>query len=85
MPANDVIRVPAWTPDGKSLVIDKATGAGTNLFYQPLDGSNATQITHFNTEPLLIPAFAFSPDGKQIAITRANAHDSDLVMFKNFR
>lgn len=85
LPGNDLIRVPEWTPDGKALVIDKATGAGTNLFYQPLDGSTETQITHFNTEPLLIPAFAFSPDGKQIAITRANAHDSDLVMFKNFR
>ena len=85
LPATDVVRAPAWTPDGRALVLDKTTGAGSNLFYQPLDGSKPTQMTHFNTEPLFVPSFAFSPDGKQIAITRANAHDADLVMFQNFR
>ena len=83
--AMGVIRAPVWTPDGKALILDKSTGAGSNLFYQPLDGSKATQLTHFTSEPLFIPGFAFSPDGKQIAITRAKIFDSDMVMFKNFR
>jgi Tol biopolymer transport system component len=83
--AMGVVRGPAWTPDGKALILDRSTGAGSSLFYQPLDGSAATQITHFNSEPLFIPAVAFSPDGKQIAITRAKVFDSDVVMFKNFR
>ena len=65
--------------------MDKLTGQGTNLFYQPLDGSPATQITHFTSEPLFIEAFAFSPDGKQLAVTRARDNNSDVVMFKNFR
>lgn len=83
--AMGVIRAPVWIPDGKALVLDKSTGAGSNLFYQPLDGTAATQLTHFTSEPLFVPGYAFSPDGKQIAVTRAKIFDSDMVMFKNFR
>jgi len=85
LPGSAVVRRAEWALDGRALVLDKATGAATNLFYQPLDGKAPTQITHFNSEPLVIPAFAFSPDGKQIAITRARANNSDVVMFRNFR
>jgi eukaryotic-like serine/threonine-protein kinase len=74
-----------WSPDSRALVVSKSTGAGTNLFYQPLDGSKPTQLTHFDTEPLWTSTFSFSPDGKQIAIGRARVNDSDLVMFSNFR
>jgi Tol biopolymer transport system component len=74
-----------WAPDSRALVVSKSTGAGSNLFYQPIDGSRATQITHFETEPLRASAFSFSPDGKQIAIGRARVNDSDLVMFSNLR
>ncbi|MBV9340039.1 MAG: PD40 domain-containing protein, partial [Acidobacteria bacterium] len=74
-----------WSPDSHALVVTKSTGAGSNLFYQPLDGSSATQITRFETEPLRTSAFSFSPDGKQIVIGRARVNDSDLVMFMNFR
>ncbi|HEX6897993.1 MAG TPA: hypothetical protein VF146_22095, partial [Bryobacteraceae bacterium] len=84
-PAMGVVRAPLWTPDGRGLILDKATGAGSNLFYQPLDGSASTQITHFNTEPLFIPAYDISPDGKQIAITRAKVNDADVVIFQKFR
>jgi serine/threonine protein kinase len=80
-----VVNRPDWAPDGKALVVAKRTGSGANLFYQPLDGSAPTQLTHFDTEPLWVNAYAFSPDGKQIAVTRAKVNDSDLVMFKNFR
>jgi Tol biopolymer transport system component len=85
LPSSGVVNRPDWASDGKALVVNKHTGAGTNLFYQPLDGSAPTQITHFDTEPLWIAAYSFSPDGKQIAITRARVNDSDLVMFSNFR
>jgi len=74
-----------WAPDSRALVLDKATGAGSNLFYQPLDGSKPTQITHFDSEPLRVSSYSFSPDGKQIAIGRSRVNDSDLVMFSNFR
>ena len=76
---------PRWAPDGRALILAKATGAGSNLFYQPLDRSAPTQITHLDSEPLAVSEYYFSPDGKQIAITRARVNDSDLVMFSNFR
>ena len=83
--AEGVVRRPWWAPDGRALIEAKRTGAGTNLFYQPLDGSKPAQLTHFNTEPLWVRTFAVSPDAKQVAITRARLNDSDLVMFSNFR
>ena len=83
--SSGVVNRPQWTPDGSALILDKATGAGTNLFYQPLDGSKPTQITHFDSEPLQISGYSLSPDGKQIAITRAKVNDSDLILFTNFR
>jgi len=85
LPSMGVVRTPVWAPDGRGLILDKATGAGSNLFYQPLDGSASTQITHFNSEPRFIPAYDVSPDGKQIAITRARVNDADLVIFQKFR
>ncbi len=85
LPSTQVLHFPEWTPDGHALLLIKATGAGSNLFYQPLDGSAPTQITHFDTEPLRIADFALSPDGKQIAITRYKVNDSDVVLFNNFR
>ena len=85
LPSTGVVNRPGWAPDGKALVVAKRTGSGANLFYQPLDGSPPTQLTHFDTEPLWVAAYGFSPDGKQIAVTRARVNDADLVMFKNFR
>lgn len=84
MPTKDVTNAPVWAPDGRALILSKATGLGSNLFYQPLDGGKATQLTHFDAEPLGIDAYALSPDGKQIAVTRGRVNDSDLVMFSNF-
>jgi len=85
LPATELVSRPDWSPDGRALILVKRTGPSSNLFYQPLDGSSPTQITHFDTEPLGVATYSFSPDGKQIAITRARTNDSDLVMFSNFR
>ena len=85
IPNDGFVRRPIWSPNGRALIVDKATGLGTNLFYLPLSGGSPTQITHLDSEPLQIAAYAFSPDGKDIAITRARVNDSDLVMFTNFR
>jgi Tol biopolymer transport system component len=84
LPATEVERV-EWAPDSRALVLSKSTGAGSNLFYQPLDGSKPTQLTHFDNEPLGVSSYSFSPDGKRIAIGRSRVNDSDLVMFSNFR
>ena len=80
-----VVMRPQWAPDGKALIIDRSTTGGSNLFYQPLDGSQATQITHVDSEPHFVSAYSFSPDGKQVAIGRSRVNNSDLVIFTNFR
>jgi serine/threonine protein kinase/dipeptidyl aminopeptidase/acylaminoacyl peptidase len=85
LPSTGVVHRPDWAPDGRALVLAKITGAGSNLFYQLLDGSAPTQITHLDGEPAAITEYSFSPDGKQIAITRGRVNDSDLVTFSNFR
>jgi TolB protein len=78
---NDVV----WSPDGRGLVFIGASGVGANLFFQPLTGGAPLQLTNFDTEPMNILAVAFSPDGKKVAVTRARANNSDVVMFSNFR
>jgi Tol biopolymer transport system component len=78
---NDVV----WSADGQGLVFIGASGAGANLFFQPLTGATPLQLTHFDTEPMNVAAVAFSQDGKKVALTRARANNSDVVMFSNFR
>jgi len=76
---------PQWAPDSKGIVYtQEAEPDGHALFYLRLDGGAPTQLTHFDSEPLAIASFAFSPDGKKIAVTRARDNDSDLIMFSNF-
>ena len=56
-----------------------------NIYMQPLAGGAAVQLTHFNSEPAGVLAYAWSRDGKKFAITRARYNDSDVVMFSGFR
>jgi hypothetical protein len=52
---------------------------------QPLAGGAAVQLTHFNSEPGVVLAYAWSRDGKKFAISRARYNDTDVVMFSGFR
>jgi Tol biopolymer transport system component len=75
-----------WTPDGHALTyVHNTTGNTQNVYMQPLAGGAAVQLTHFNSEPALVPAYAWSRDGKKFAVTRARYNDSDVVMFSGFR
>ena len=75
-----------WTPDGRALsYVHDTTGNITNLYMQPLSGGPPMQLTHFDTEPSSIVAYAWSRDGKKLAITRARYNDTDVVMFSGFR
>jgi Tol biopolymer transport system component len=85
LPASASVNDVVWSPDGQGLVFIGASGAGANLFFQPLIGGAPVQLTHFDTEPADILAVAFSPGGKKVAVTRARANNSDVVMFSNFR
>ena len=67
-----------WTPDGSAIAfIDVRTGV-PNLWTEPAATRPTQQLTHFNSG--MIWYFAWSQDGKQIAIARGTSQ-SDAVMF----
>jgi Tol biopolymer transport system component len=74
-----------WTPDGKGLAYLEHRGGKLELCLQPIIGGSPVTLLHFDSEPMSIVAFAWSHDGKKIAITRAVQHNTDVVMFSNFR
>jgi TolB protein len=75
-----------WAPDSTALTFLHNTSASIqNLYMLPLAGGAPVQLTHFDTEPAMVVAYAWSRDGKKLAITRARYNDTDAVMFSGFR
>jgi eukaryotic-like serine/threonine-protein kinase len=74
-----------WSPDGQALMVVQDTGLARNLFRLPLAGGDPVQLTHFDSEPLLVDEVAWSRDGKKLAITRRRRNTTDAVMFTNLR
>ncbi len=76
-----------WTPDSRavSYLLYDPGGNGRHLYIQPLSGGPPIQLTHFDSEPSNILAYAWSKDGRRIAVTRARFADTDVVMFSGFR
>jgi len=69
---------PMFSPDGKSIVYVVREKGVDNLWEQSLDGKSRKQLTTFPND--LIFRYAFSKDGKQIAIERGNI-ESDAFLF----
>ena len=53
-----------------------------NLWTRPLENGAATQITSFDSERIF--GYAWSPDGKQFAVTRGT-RTADIILMKDFR
>jgi Tol biopolymer transport system component len=70
-----------WTPDGRGLAY--VDSSASNVWVQPLDGGAPHQVTHLTDGPRIVE-FAWSPDGKQLALTRA-IETTDIVMLKGIR
>ena len=51
----------------------------------PRKGGKEVQFTHFDSAPGSFAAYAWSQDGKNIALPRAGDNDSDVVIFGGFR
>jgi eukaryotic-like serine/threonine-protein kinase len=71
-----------FTPDGKALCFILTRDRAGNLWEQPLTGGNPIQLTHFTSGEMF--AFAWSPDGRQLALSRGS-RKTDVVMMSNFR
>jgi len=65
-----VATVIQWTPDGKSILYSVNSNNVSNIWSQPLDGGAPKQVTDF--KDLLITAFSWSRDGKQLVCTRGS-------------
>jgi Tol biopolymer transport system component len=71
-----------WSPDGRALVYINTLGGVSNLWSQPLDGGAPKQITDFKSD--LILNFAYSRDGRQLALARGN-QSRDVVMISEVK
>ena len=69
-----------WMPDGRAINYIALNNGVSNIWRQPLDGSPPFQITKFDTGRIF--NFAYSPDGKQLALSRGSLN-SDVVLIKN--
>ncbi len=68
-----------WSKDGDALILVETREGVSNFWSYPLNGQTPTQLTNFADESLpIINNFAVSPDGSQIALTRARKI-SDIV------
>jgi Tol biopolymer transport system component len=68
-----------WTPDGRGMTaLDDRSGT-PNLWSLPFDGNPARQLTHLAKSE--IRGFAWSPDGKRIALSRGPI-EQNVVLIK---
>jgi serine/threonine protein kinase/Tol biopolymer transport system component len=68
-----------FTPDGQAVayaIDDKGAG---NIWVEPLDGGKGHQITNFASEK--IGQFAWSPDGKRLAVIRSQS-SADVILLR---
>jgi serine/threonine protein kinase len=65
---------------GRALMYINTAGGVSNLWRQPLDGRAPKQITDFKSD--LIYNFAYSHDGKQLALSRGNTN-REVVRISN--
>jgi len=78
-PRADHIRM-LFTPDSKGLAYSILDGGVANLWVQPLSGGPLKQLTFFKS--MRIGDFAFSHDGKSIALLRGGV-TSDVVLIRD--
>ncbi|HUE83321.1 MAG TPA: protein kinase [Pyrinomonadaceae bacterium] len=71
-----------WSHDGRALVYINTLSGVSNLWRQPLDGGNAVQLTNFTADRIL--SFAYSRDGRQLALSRGNPR-SDAVLISDVK
>ena len=69
-----------WTQDGHDLTYVLDNQGVSNIWIQPLDGGRPKQLTDFTVGQIF--NFAWSQDGRQIALARGSQTD-DVVLIRN--
>jgi serine/threonine protein kinase len=70
----------SWMPDGKAVAYIDTRNLVSNIWVLPLETMKAYQLTRFESE--LISDFAWSKDGKTLAVVRGEL-SSDVVLLTN--
>jgi Tol biopolymer transport system component len=71
-----------WTPDGRALTYIDTINGVSNIWKLPVDGGAPKQLTDFKTDQIFW--FDFSPDGKQLALSRGT-QTSDVILIRDFK
>ena len=71
-----------WTADGRDLTYVDTKGGVSNIWIQSLDGGAPKQLTDFKDQRIF--GFAWSRDGKQLALSRGVVN-SDVVLIRDFK
>jgi serine/threonine protein kinase/Tol biopolymer transport system component len=72
-----------WSPDGQALDFIAERDGSTNIWRLPLAAGKEQKLTDWQVSSPLWH-FAWSNDGRQLAITR-DTHSKELVLIQNFR
>jgi eukaryotic-like serine/threonine-protein kinase len=75
----DAMGLVGWTADARGMAALDDRGGVPNLWTLPFDGSPAKQLTHLHKSE--IHNFAWSPDGKRIALSRGS-FEQNVVLIK---
>ena len=67
-----------WSPDGQNIVYINTVNNVSNLWSQAIDNGTARQITDFKSERIL--TFAFSPDGRHVAVARTRSANNAVLL-----
>ena len=81
-PGGGALGIIQWTVDGRAIAFVRDVKGRSNIWTLPLDGGAPKQLTHY--KDLGIRTFAWSRDGKQLALSRGSS-TRDVVLIKNFR
>ena len=78
----DLPMVMRWTPDGRAITYIDTRNGISNLWLQPVAGGPPKQLTNWTSQQ--VSAFAWSRDGKRVAVARGSRND-DIVLIRDSR